>query len=175
MPSTADVRKIIQAAIDRDREEPFGRVLDALRPFEGKKITKRIATAVEKAIPEYTVYYDGGKNVSGIYHLTIWGNGISMDQRIQLYLGSVQVTTPHGEPIPAKTFFVERFLDANCCYYEAAQERNAKRRKLLKNTRKLDRIAAAINAFRDAATELHSVTSNLTDGIELRKLAGLDY
>lgn len=54
--------------------------------FDGQKITKRIATALSKELPDYTVYYDTNH---GMYDLVIWGNGIPYDNRISIYLGYV--------------------------------------------------------------------------------------
>jgi len=54
-----------------------------LEKFEGKPISKRMATAVEKVLPLNTVYWDKTD-----YHanITIWGNEIHYDKRLTVYL-----------------------------------------------------------------------------------------
>lgn len=69
------------------------KILDAIEPvlksFDGKTISKRIETAIKKALPEYTVYY--GKSYSW-YEVRIWGNGIKYDNSITLNLGYLRDT-----------------------------------------------------------------------------------
>jgi hypothetical protein len=60
------------------------KVIPILREFHGKKITKRIETAVVKAMPEYTIYF--GHKYSW-WELKIWGNGLSYDESVSLNLG----------------------------------------------------------------------------------------
>lgn len=70
-------------AINAHKHRVMVAMLDALRPFEGKQITKRLATAVQKALPEYTVYYDA--EYSWI-KLKIWGNGLEYNSNVDVIL-----------------------------------------------------------------------------------------
>jgi hypothetical protein len=173
--TTQNVRDILEGAIERERMPLQEAVLDALRPLDGKKITKRFATVVGKALPDHTVYYDVCK-VTGTYRLYIWGAGIDYNQRESFYLGTSETRYPRGaeHPIPGKLFTVEQFLDDNARSYSAATRRNEERRELLDDPTRCRKIAAVIRRFREAAAELHDLTSGLTDGHELRKLAELD-
>jgi len=56
-----------------------------IRTFDGKKITKRIETAVKKVLPEgYVTFYQFKYSW---FELSIWGNGIKFDHSIRLTLG----------------------------------------------------------------------------------------
>lgn len=59
-------------------------VFQACEKYEGKPITKRIATAVEKALPTYTVNYNRDY---GMFHIRIWGNGIPYNNRFSSLIG----------------------------------------------------------------------------------------
>ena len=55
-----------------------------LKNFEGKKITKRIETALKAALPEYSVHYSTDH---GMHKISIWGNGLDYGRRLTYYLG----------------------------------------------------------------------------------------
>ena len=51
------------------------RILVALKPFEGKPVSKRLATAIEAALPGYVVRYepaDKSHCTFGAYQIRIW-------------------------------------------------------------------------------------------------------
>lgn len=79
----------VNAAIDRVVEENQIRkaVIAALEKFDGKKITKAVATAVEKMLPGYTVSYsvDGYGTFSSFY-IRVWGQGLTYDHRESINL-----------------------------------------------------------------------------------------
>lgn len=77
-----------------------------LKTFEGKKITKRIETAIQAALPTYTLYY--GHPYSW-YTLQLWNKNINFDQRINLNLGYDDI------------FSMEAFIKSNQCYYLDAE------------------------------------------------------
>lgn len=56
----------------------------ALKPFEGKKITRALATAIEKALPGYNVFY---KKSYSWFEVDIWGEEIPYAERVTLNLG----------------------------------------------------------------------------------------
>lgn len=60
-----------------------------LKSFEGKKITKRIATAIKDALPEdmVVVLSWSGAGVFSMGHIDIWGGSLGYDHRIHIYLG----------------------------------------------------------------------------------------
>ena len=55
-----------------------------LKTFDGKKMSKRIETAIQKVLPDNTVFF--GKSYSW-YVLTFLGNGIEYEDRIEFNLG----------------------------------------------------------------------------------------
>jgi hypothetical protein len=117
----------------------FCAVRKAVAPFDGKPITKRIATAVEKALPEYTVYYE---RQYGMFHVIIWGNGIEYGDRLSLLLGYESAPTFHiGEPDKQHSGF-EYY---SCCYGSAEKERIDQTQKLLVDDRKLQRVADVVD------------------------------
>ena len=72
--TVADLRALIESRID---DTAFAdQVADVLKRFDGKTVTKRMATAVGKALPTYTVFYDTS---IGMRHLYVWGNEIAYD------------------------------------------------------------------------------------------------
>jgi hypothetical protein len=52
--------------------------------YDGKKITKRIATKLEKKLNKFTVYFSKDY---GTYKLIIWGNGIDYNNRFTALIG----------------------------------------------------------------------------------------
>lgn len=58
----------------------YKNVNEALSTFDGKQVSKRFATAIEKMLGEqFTVYYDKNSYYTYIY---IWGEDISYNNRI---------------------------------------------------------------------------------------------
>jgi len=64
-------------------------VESVLTRFEGQKITKRIETALQKELPEYTIYYG---TEFGLYNIYIWGNGIPYNNRKGYLIGWVSTS-----------------------------------------------------------------------------------
>lgn len=60
--------------------------LEIIKTFEGKQITKRIATKIQEneLFKLYTVSYDTN---FGMFHINIWGNNIPYDSRIRMLIG----------------------------------------------------------------------------------------
>jgi hypothetical protein len=70
---TSDVENKISARIKTAKEQlkVINTIIPVLRAFEGKKITKRIATAIQKELPGYHVRY---RPDYGMYHIDITSN-----------------------------------------------------------------------------------------------------
>ena len=140
-----DIRKLIESTMENVSLAEL--VRETLKPFDGKKITKRLATAVSEALPDHTVFY---RNEYGTKALEIWGNGIDHRSRKAFTLG-------HDSEGPE--FNHERFsgLDSdglNGCHYYAAQERNEKRHALLIANGWTSDMASAINDLREASARI---------------------
>jgi len=58
-------------------------ILEIVTTWEGKALNKRLATATEKALPEYTISWH--KDYSNI-KFCAWGNGIDYDNMISFYI-----------------------------------------------------------------------------------------
>ena len=117
------------------------RVLAILKAFDGKPITKRLATAVQKALPERTVHYS---TIGSMVHLEIWGAGTEHKNRSSFLLGYTD-TSRFG---PASTLNAHNYeIEHNARYYSAARERNAKRRALMADETWCLKVALTINAL----------------------------
>jgi hypothetical protein len=60
----------------------YQKVIPVLAPFAGKAISKRMETAMKKALPDYVVSMNSGLSTV----ISIWGNGIDYENRISCYL-----------------------------------------------------------------------------------------
>ncbi len=146
------VREIINADILDDQENVhlFNCVRAALEPFEGKPITKRLATAVEKALPGLRVTY---RPVHGIFNVILWGGAVGgsgkWDDKGNFLLGyevgGNNPQTNHG------TFTLAGFDYQNRWAGEAALERIQKNETDLANA---PAIAKAIDNYRQADAAL---------------------
>jgi hypothetical protein len=76
----------IKACRDRDASNLalFNRLLPILEKFDGQKITKRLASAVEKACPDLHVFY---RPEHGMFHLAIRRQDERWDDRKEFLLG----------------------------------------------------------------------------------------
>lgn len=88
-----------------------------LQKFEGKRITKRIETAIQEALPSYTLYYG---HPYLWYTLQVWDKNITFDQRMNLNLGYND------------TFSMEEFKKNNTSYYLDA-DRHTQLKKYIDN------------------------------------------
>ena len=81
-----------------------------LKPFEGKKITARIETAVKKVLEPmgYDVRYFPDYSW---YTLKVYGNGLKYDNAVRFNLGYKGNTNLFGE------FTMKNFESNNKCYY----------------------------------------------------------
>lgn len=156
--TVADIREIIESNIeDTALADKVAKVLER---FDGKTITKRLANAVEKALPEFTVFYDTG---AGMKHIDIWGGGLPHSERKRFLL----TYDSHSQ-----VFSFERFTEEyNKAYYGAAQERNAKRAEKLKDIAWQMQVVAAINAINSNVSVLRGLIGYPTpDRHDLAKL-----
>ena len=85
----ATTRAKIESAIAsmRVQMDAVERIVAALKPFDGKTVNKRLATAVAAACPDLSVHYDTSDNaVFGWKKLYIWCGAIPYNERIVLEL-----------------------------------------------------------------------------------------
>lgn len=81
-------------------------VLRVLEAYEGKQITKRLATAVEKALPDRVVHYSTD---FGMYHIKIWGDGLKYGEGVDMLIGYNKYGTN-------PTFSIEKAREYNRCF-----------------------------------------------------------
>ena len=108
--------------------------------YEGKQITKRMATAIEKEHPDWTVYY---KPDYGMYQINIWGgdSGRDYNHYWQFFLGYES---------QGGIFTLEHFKDTNAGYGSAAEKRNIERRRMLAHPEELEEMARTFVAWKEA-------------------------
>lgn len=116
-----------------------------LRRFDGKKITKRIETAIKKELPEYTISY--GFTYSW-YSLKIWGNGISWDDKIDLQLGYNEF------------FDMDEYIRLNQRYYLESERYNTLQG-YLDDLSKLKELVALHTEVKDMIKKFEEKTTNL--------------
>lgn len=150
MSKTYDtIIEILKAEIVREQEgiDLFERFKKATEKFEGKKITKAIATAFEKELgPEYVVYYS---SEYGMYQISFW-KGSSQNKK-QFLIGYDSTPIFRRGHSTESHSGIEYFCN---CYGQAAKERNDRRRETLRNQKTLDKMASAIDKLLEAREEL---------------------
>lgn len=75
-------------------------VLDALKEWEGKQITRRLATKVKAVLPKYSVNYvkDTYKYCDNAAKIHVWGNGISYADKVVVTLCD-SIAAPYSDTI----------------------------------------------------------------------------
>lgn len=132
-------------------------IVEELKRFDGKKITKRIGTCIEKALPQFTICYS--KDIS-MYRLKIWGYGILYTDHLSILLGYINNEND--------IFSHEKFIDYNQRYL-LDELRNKKLRILLqfipdaveKCNKGLSIIAESITDLQAQITEIKSPLNDL--------------
>jgi len=149
--TTEEVLRKIQEVQDRYNLETeiFTKVCEAVKPFQGKVVNKRMCTAIEKILPEYTVswYY-----IAGMQNVRIWGNGIAFEKRLSIFIAY------DGEGSQSFKFTAEgnnhSFIKSNACY-SYNSERSQKLEQLKSKVSVwVDRWNAAINEIQSIQTAM---------------------
>ena len=155
------LKKVIETIRKDQRRESegiaiFDLMVETFKPFEGKQITKRLATALQKVLPDDTIYFE---RQYGMYHIRIWGNGTPYDQRRSFLLGYDTKPVYHEGEYHKKH---SGFRDFSCCYGYAAIERNQQRETLLADEQRLQKIAKVINDYQAAKKALEGIDNFTT-------------
>ena len=117
--SPRDVVKAIESVeayiVEQERDlEIWQKVMEVLKPFDGKAVSKRMETAVKKIFPDLTVYLENDYLI--ILH--IWGGRIgSHDKRINIYLRK-------GKDAMNPSAYSHADTLTNSGYFNFIQERN---------------------------------------------------
>lgn len=149
------IQQCIREAQARDQfsSKLFERIRAALVPFDGKPISKRLATAAQKQLPEYTVYY---RAEYGMFHLSIWGAGIEYNDRREFLLG---YDSTSAFIIGAAEDDKGSFYGHNRWAWSAALERIQQCQAQLADTRTLQRLADAYEAKAQAERTIAEIQS----------------
>jgi hypothetical protein len=119
------VKKAVEAYIvEQDRDlEIWQKVMEILKPFDGKAVSKRMETAVKKVFPDLTIYLEN----DFLIILHIWGGRIgSHDKRINIYLRK-------GKDALNPSAYSHADTLANSGYFPYIPERNKNLRASLEN------------------------------------------
>jgi hypothetical protein len=119
----------------------------AAEPFNGKPVSKRIASAIESALPGYRVHYSAEH---GFYRVTIWGgreSAVQYSNRVSLNLGYANAAHSRKPAGPAPVYIHAERLGRDLSGYSHCAERIAAGESLLVE---LPARVAAYNAAREA-------------------------
>lgn len=152
-----EVKKAIQQNIDHEQKQIaiYEHLVEVFKPFEGKKISQRMVTALEKNLPNgYKRAYLN--RIGSLIQVVLAPE--NFQENITFLLGY------DSDPIFKIGRTQERysgFAYFNSCHGEAARQRNQKRRELLSKAIKLAGLAntyanakATANAAREELSEL---------------------
>jgi len=113
-------------------------ILKALKQYDGKPISRRIATAIQKEHPTWVVYFN---DKFGMYYIDIWGK----DTGSFYDCGSKFSALIGYDKSAVKADLFDKKPDGSCgfdgCHGYAAHERNSQREKLLKDDVSLNRLS----------------------------------
>lgn len=163
------VREICTLTAKRAKEEAgkaevVHEIYTVLRDkFNGKKITRRLATLIQNAHPSWTVYYDKSY---GSVHLSIWGGDSGLDSfsdRMHILVGYEDDLEEYDPSI-----FPKRAV----CYY-AGLKRNEKRAAFL-DSEDPTKLALLMNKFQRAREELKAMLDeeNVVDSGSIMEIYG---
>jgi hypothetical protein len=166
--TTDQVKALIQAQIDRENQSIYlhNEIVKVLKNFEGKAISKRIATALQKIHPDWTVFYDTNY---GMFHLSIWGGdtGLKYDSRYSALIGyESEPEVSIGESKYSRGF---EYFD--CCNGSAAIERNIARQATIDNPVRIEDMVKALNDYSESLANLEKTIDADTDSYNLIRLA----
>jgi hypothetical protein len=152
MITVEQIRKIIQAEYDDDTlyNSIYKKLENALKPFDGKPVSKRMETAFNKAYPEYTTYWD---DQYSLYYLAVYSGDSKRD--INHSLRFLIARKPFGSHY-APEFDISKLSGDNAWATRGVEERNAQRTKILNNEKHLHTIAKALNDYEDACFRIES-------------------
>jgi hypothetical protein len=131
-------------------------VIEILKPFEGQKISKRLATALKKSekLKDYNINY---KNDYRMYHIEIWKKADYKGFNVSLLIGYDNNPIFHiGDPLKEHsgiTYF-------SACYGHWEKERLSQNKELLNNNKRIDKFANIIENYIYAKKEFENLNFN---------------
>ena len=150
---------IIQINMDEEMEVHAlaVRVSEALKKYDGKKVTRRMRTGLSVALPEHMVSYD---NRFGMNHLVV--NKVAGDMNYPNEENKISFNIGGGKHNP--NFDHDNFVNHDAvCYLRAALERCKKRRELLKDSKWLMETAKTLVNFLEASKGFMEINDSHDD------------
>lgn len=157
------IRSIIQINLDEEmKTHAFAvRISEVLKKFDGKKVTRRMVSALQKAIPEHASFYNDDYDLPKIIINKIKNERFyptKEENKITFFIGGGKSAWKNPN------FDYDNFVNhESVCYFSAAEKRCEKRRELLKNTEWLMGIARTLVNLSEAAQELFNKIENPED------------
>ena len=152
--NTIDIIKTtIQADMKQELEgiRVHDAIIEALKGFEGKKVSKRLANAAQEALPEYRVLW---RAQYGMFYIDVCrkGNPYPSDLNLSFLIAyDCEPTYREGKA----TISHSGFRYYSTCYGNAARERNFDRAKLL-DSDKLQEMAQDIDEYKRLKNKMDS-------------------
>ena len=163
-----DVIKIIQAAMDLEQTHIniYKIVCEVVKPFDGKKITKRIQAAVAAALPEYHVSWNGDYS---FYQLSIWsvkaGHILDYNHRVTIFIGYKFSSGTGNDGL----FHYGRYLDSTNGSLNG-ENRQENRKNNIKNVQSIvDLIEKTYDCFR----EWNKIENSVPESYKLKEAYGI--
>jgi len=151
----SEVKAKIQAEIDREQIniDVHDHLVKILTKFEGKAVSKRIATAVQNDLPKgfirASMHY-----IASMTYVRLYSDSCKYEDRIDFFLCyDSDKTFRIGNPNSGFQYY-------NTCNGQAARERNEKRIALLNNCIK---IAGYVNSYHEAKAKMEEAHANLKE------------
>ena len=140
MNTLEQIKEKIKERIKDDEKnlEMYNTVAECFEKLEGKEITKRFSTLLEKSLPTFTFHYEKNKYLGGC-SIKFWEKSINENWNFT---------------IGKDSFSIEEFAERNACYGSAAQERIDKNTTYLNDEKTLSKIAQSIDQINQAKTYL---------------------
>lgn len=150
----SDLQFAISAAINSEIESQriHNIVREVVAKFNGKPVSKRIETALQKAQPGWVVHYS---TQYGMFQLYVWGGDTRRHSDNRICFLIAYNSTP--------VISVDDFDRHNASTGSAAKSRNVGRDLLLSDTKRLGDVVRATNAVAEAKRALAGVLSELKD------------
>ena len=123
-------------------------LLENKKRFEGKKVTKRLITFLQKdaLLSNYNFYLDLDYNKK-VRSLCVWGNGIEFDKRVVLYFGFKMFNNDD------KIFNLDNFVEENARFKHVQNDIN-------KLNKELNIIDKKVEEYNTKAYELDALRNN---------------
>ena len=144
------IKAAIQETIDSEKAsiELHDSLLSIFESFEGKTISRRMATKLEKAMPKYCVSFNSvHTGIFRRFEITLWVGNYDNRTTFSLCRSGGGIYTS------------ESFRQANACHGSAAVERMGKNLSYLSNSKLMEEMADKANMLRESKEYFSDLSS----------------